>query len=122
MREIKFRAWDYYSGMNYNPTVSDGTDGGETSRVCLNSAIGDVDFVLMQYTGLKDKNGKEIYEGDIVSDIHGGDIRTITWHEKHCGFYASSSDDGHNNHMLSNANHNYIVVGNIYENKELLND
>lgn len=75
---------------------------------------------LGQCTGSTDKSDKEICEGDLVSDIHGGDIRTITWHEKHCGFYASSSDDGHNNHMLSNASQNYIVVGNVHDNPELL--
>jgi uncharacterized phage protein (TIGR01671 family) len=65
MREIKFRAWDGRK-MNYNPFISDGSDGGETSSVYINVAIACNDEELMQYTGLKDKNGKEIYEGDII--------------------------------------------------------
>jgi uncharacterized phage protein (TIGR01671 family) len=61
MKEIKFRAWDkkmvYDIELIYN------------SRVCLNEQIEELSdrVVLMQYTGLKDINGKEIYEGDIIS-------------------------------------------------------
>lgn len=65
-RTIKFRAWDGKK-MNYQPIVSDGTDGGETSRVMINEAIECFDYMLMQFTGLHDKNGKEIYEGDILN-------------------------------------------------------
>ena len=66
MREIKFRAWD----------------GNQMSEEFMLSLEGEVlspetfpftvrkDVVLMQYTGLKDKNGKEIYEGDIVNGDH----------------------------------------------------
>lgn len=62
--EIKFRAWDTFrKRMTYEPIVSDRIDGGVTSVVMINHAIDCSDDVFMQYTGLKDKHGKDIYEG-----------------------------------------------------------
>ena len=68
MREIKFRAWF--------PKGTDTGDGEiEKGEMCYDLAFEDYEPIndllsgvehLMQYTGLKDKNGKEIYEGDIV--------------------------------------------------------
>lgn len=118
MRKIEFRSWNYYRGMNYNPIVSDGTDGGETSRVDLNSAIFDCEDVLMQYTGLKDKNEKEIYEGDIVRfDDEIGFI------EFDCGkFYIHWVKKSWLSDDLSLLCDRIEIIGNIHENKDLLND
>jgi len=57
MREIKFRAWDKDLHKMYNKWTVIPDD--------------DRSHILMQYTGLKDKNGKEIYEGDIVKHKNG---------------------------------------------------
>lgn len=83
---------------------------------------------IMQYTGLKDKDGKEIYEGDIVSLKYLYDKRTtdkgqVVWREDKASFGLKSLK-GLTNEVYElyqvTAEHNLEIIGNIYENPELL--
>jgi len=109
LREIKFRAWDKKSkGWRY----------WVLGRDCM-CDLEIYDFLTHygQYTGLKDKNGKEIFDGDIV-DINGCKNRVVEWDEDWCGFYLSRELNPVG-YFLSEE---YEIIGNIYENPELLGD
>ncbi len=74
----------------------------------LNDKNNEEEFAFMQYTGLKDKNGKEIYEGDIVEHLIGGTLE-VKWLNHGWTPFMSWHDVEH-----------YEIIGNIYENPELL--
>lgn len=150
MREIKFRAWDkkrkkmiYYTP-EVDPkncgylvycdmeTLAIGLDGylyllDECGNWECPKSLGE-DYEIMQYTGLKDKNGREIYEGDIivVRVLHDGDEycwdnekqepipQLVKWDERRCSF-----DFGHASRICY-CPHHFEVIGNIFENPETL--
>ena len=133
MREIKFRAWLKEDKKMVNVETMDFTDKSmqylEKSEIINAYLLRRVTFddaELMQYTNLKDKNGKEIYEGDIVL------IKldeTSTWHKTVVGFkkgaFIASLIDGEDYIYIFNRgfdNNDFEVIGNIYENKKLLEE
>lgn len=115
MREIKFRAWDTRLKKMYEVTGIDlTTDAWYDGIRHHHSHNGRI--VPMQFTGLQDKNGKGIYEGDIVNDPLYVDRKyTVVWDK--CLFRFKEIP---NECWLAGIYALVEVIGNIYENPELL--
>lgn len=127
MRELKFRAWKYpymISDLNLNSIAKE-------SEWKLASNIDD--YVITQFTGLKDKNGVDIYEEDIFCDVlsenkgvvkyglysHFLDDKRLSQFGNHIGFYVYFE----NQRLRKDLDYwatNQLILGNIYENPELL--
>lgn len=117
MREIKFRAWDKINGMVYNPAFQVLSAGQFEINRCFEQ-----DYPkFMQYTGLKDKNGKEVYEGDIVKDWENIDLYEVVWNRRYAWFELNRLTFGNDTGQeIDNLHLDLEIIGNIYENKDLL--
>lgn len=124
-KEIKFRAWHKGYNDKQRPqmiTSEKASDPLQWLEQCQPVEI-------MQYTGLKDKNDVEIYEGDIVKQIptmsyRYGDIGEVKWGESQGGFiveggYSKRLDYSE---LTCDVAIDCEVIGNIYDNPDLLTD
>jgi len=108
-RKLKFRAWDGEFMWKHSLGVA----------VCNDLDDTQINLKVMQFTGLHDKDGKEIYEGDIVIWPHFNDgPLPISYNSNECVFVADKLDGTPDSWLDSTCE----VIGNIHENPELLND
>ena len=107
-REIKFRVWDMQSKQWVESYSSIHND-----CISINECFEKGKYAFMQFTGIKDRNGKEIFEGDIVN-VNGGN-HIIEW--RGAGFAATWSD--YNLDTCWFVGGGPVVIGNIFENPEL---
>lgn len=117
-REIKFRAWDTrtkYMAIQGTPDIETLSSFAH-HWMWDDASLFNEDIVLMQYTGLKDKNGVEIYEEDVVRYAKNPDLRAIKvrYDEEFAGYWPLvSTSSGYSEQRFE-------VIGNIYENPERL--
>ena len=133
-REIKFRAWLKEEKKMVNIETMDFTDKSmqhleknEIIDVYLLRRVVFEDIELMQYTGLKDKNGKEIYEGDILRynfpyDGRIKHVSPVTYLETQASFGLKDIYGNEIPLYRITANHCFEIIGNIYENPEFLEE
>lgn len=146
-RQLKFRAWQREEDEEYSRMISSEQGvltaikhvyGG--TGIATGSGFSDINnqpepgrYELMQYTGLKDKNGNEIYEGDIVKthfsfnhNVEQGPF-IITWNKDKAMFEGVKPEKNKDDYLrrfsfFPEQEFIYEIVGNIYENPELLKE
>ena len=141
MRNIKFRVWDIernflatiITAIHFNidelPTCVEYCDDNSDMGCVVETGEGE--FILLQYTGLKDKNGRDIYDGDVLdisSSYHSGKyLAVVEFRDPVSGVQLDTFKDDCKIGVLGKewwgnqkCQHLYQVIGNIYENPELL--
>jgi uncharacterized phage protein (TIGR01671 family) len=113
MRKIKFRAWDkLHESMEY----IDDFYWFEESGVHYSDGLGHHgDYVLMQYTGLKDQSNNEIYEGDVILKVTTSSLFEVYYGENSACFRVKRTDGWHFDLKEIFPINDWKVVGNIYE-------
>ena len=119
-RIIRFRAWDKTQETMIRSELVE--LGWSVEQLTTNN-----NFEIMQFTGLKDKNGKEIFEGDIVRCFGGENyLATIVWN--HGGFEMKwhkesiRTVEGMQEPLLTNITIDAEIIGNVFEHPTLLDN
>lgn len=139
-RKIKFRVWDNkyncwmqcgFSFSGVGDFISRGGRGFAFQTILDNETLTDkiheeIPFngtnprwVVQQYTGLKDKNGKEIYEGDILYQEDNDEYFKVYWDNGMSGWLKNSINNKTTIYSMDDYSDVMFVVGNIFENPEL---
>jgi uncharacterized phage protein (TIGR01671 family) len=117
MREIKFRAFDRYQGKMFY------SEPNQLRSFFFVMEDHDMMSDPMQFTGMKDRNGNNIYEGDIIKSSYRGsgyEIGTMVFDDL-CGKFQFR--DKHGTTWSLTTNDTYIeVLGNVYQNPEILKE
>jgi uncharacterized phage protein (TIGR01671 family) len=127
-KEIKFRAWNIKNKSMIDEVLEMGFGCRHYPETWL---IGDDQrtdhFELMQYTGLKDKNGKEIYENDLLQYdgynfklINKEKIYQVRYDDNLAQYYAYNLENSFDTFLVVRAWKESKIIGNIYQNPELL--
>ena len=117
-REIKFRAWDkHHNSMEYINDLYWFEENGIHD-------FNDDNYIFMQNTGLKDKNGKEIYDSDIVK-VTWGSGKIVFYEVKYCGslgyHYLRDTKNKEDDDIICIYDYSQMdVIGNVFDNPKLL--
>jgi len=121
MRTIKFRAWDKKRKiMGWNFWLDSQDNSIQIFDEEKDTPLPPDDFEVMQFTGLTDRNGKEIYEGDIVRCFMNGEehsLNVIKWADY--GYTMTDFEDESGERVLWFCE--VEVIGNIWKNPDLIN-
>ena len=128
MREILFRGkpigggefiYGHYTEHKGVAQIWIGSDNGQWNYLVSPETVG-------QFTGLTDKNGKKIFEGDIIKHYNRDDNPTsfdvgrVFWDSTKCRWLRTSQKCDYNPEMWSSSAKGYVIIGNIHDNPELL--